>query len=68
MLQIFSKMMQIVSHHTHAADVAPLGLWGIWIADILYTYRPAGAMSRARCPTYVVLSDTYIAPMGFWMW
>ena len=26
--------------YTH---VAPLGLWGIWVAGILYTYRPAGA-------------------------
>ena len=45
--------------------VAPLGLFGHWFVDVLYTCRPAGALG---CLTYGVqpknlLSETTSAPL-----
>ena len=44
--------MDYALRFTHYSPVAPLGLWVCRGSALLYTCRPAGAIGRARRPTY----------------
>ena len=47
----------IRNNQIYDTPIAPLGLWGNFITDVLYTYRPAGA-NEEQCIS---------VPRGFYM-